>query len=64
MLHETNLARDGGGGTDSGGSGSGGRQSRLTYAWSTGGVAAWKRAIHVVAPPPGGVYGVISREEF
>jgi hypothetical protein len=35
-----------------------------THTASTGGVAAWKRAIHVVAPPPGGVYGVISCGEF
>jgi hypothetical protein len=25
---------------------------------------AWNREIHVVAPPPGGIYGVISRGEF
>jgi len=35
-----------------------------TYTSSTEGVAAWQRAMHVVAPRPGGVYGVISRGEF
>jgi len=40
------------------------RPSVSAYTSSTEGVAAWKRATHVVAPPPGSVYGFISRGDL